>query len=256
MADRGRPTREQGDADEGFLRRWSRRKVEARSPAPAPAEAASDAAEPALASPEQTLASPEQTPEPGRGRQRRSIPRTCPTSKAWTRAPTSRCSCDRAYPSTCAPSPCASCGGPIRSSPSSTEWWNTARTTPSSRGPRASSRPPTGSVADLWTSSRSSRRPTPNPRRRKDRQPGQSRNPDRRASPPRPLSRRRPNQPRREKLAHHSKDPRNRPSDAAASQQGAEVQLRLCVSCSAFNQHRSKLAILQSCAIRTDHLPR
>ncbi|MGH6903908.1 MAG: DUF3306 domain-containing protein [Geminicoccaceae bacterium] len=53
MADRGRPTREQGDGDEGFLRRWSRRKVEARSPAPAPAEAASDAAEPALASPEQ-----------------------------------------------------------------------------------------------------------------------------------------------------------------------------------------------------------
>ena len=64
MADRGRPTRAQREADEGFLRRWSRRKVEARSPAPAPAEAASDAAEPALASPEQTLASPEQTPEP------------------------------------------------------------------------------------------------------------------------------------------------------------------------------------------------
>jgi hypothetical protein len=67
MADRGRPTLAERDADEGFLRRWSRRKVEARSPAPAPAEAASDAAEPALASPEQTLASPEQTPEPGAG---------------------------------------------------------------------------------------------------------------------------------------------------------------------------------------------
>jgi len=67
MADRGRPTRTQREAGEGFLRRWSRRKVEARSPAPAPAEAASDAAEPALASPEQTLASPEQTPEPGAG---------------------------------------------------------------------------------------------------------------------------------------------------------------------------------------------
>jgi hypothetical protein len=53
MADRGRPTRTQREAGEGFLRRWSRRKVEARSPAPAPAEAASDAAEPALASPEQ-----------------------------------------------------------------------------------------------------------------------------------------------------------------------------------------------------------
>jgi hypothetical protein len=64
MADRGRPTLAERDADEGFLRRWSRRKVEARSPAPAPAEAASDAAEPALASPEQTLTSPEQTPAP------------------------------------------------------------------------------------------------------------------------------------------------------------------------------------------------
>ena len=53
MADRGRPTRVQRDADEGFLRRWSRRKAEARSPETPLAEAASDGAEPARASPEQ-----------------------------------------------------------------------------------------------------------------------------------------------------------------------------------------------------------
>jgi hypothetical protein len=53
MADRARPPRVQRDADEGFLRRWSRRKAEARSPETPPAEAASDCAEPALASPEQ-----------------------------------------------------------------------------------------------------------------------------------------------------------------------------------------------------------
>jgi Protein of unknown function (DUF3306) len=52
MADRGRPTREQRDADEGFLRRWSRRKVEARNPAAA--AASSEPAEPVLATAEQT----------------------------------------------------------------------------------------------------------------------------------------------------------------------------------------------------------
>ena len=52
MADRGRPRSHQRDADEGFLRRWSRRKSEARSAATAPIE---DSSDPAPASAEQTL---------------------------------------------------------------------------------------------------------------------------------------------------------------------------------------------------------
>jgi hypothetical protein len=58
MADRDRPTRAQGDADEGFLRRWSRRKAEARSPAAGTPENAGDPAE-------RAPASPGQPPEPG-----------------------------------------------------------------------------------------------------------------------------------------------------------------------------------------------
>jgi hypothetical protein len=50
MAERERPTRERRDADEGFLRRWSRRKAEARS---APLEAASVPTEAPPASREQ-----------------------------------------------------------------------------------------------------------------------------------------------------------------------------------------------------------
>jgi Protein of unknown function (DUF3306) len=50
MAERERPTRERRDADEGFLRRWSRRKAEARS---APIEDASVPAEAPPASREQ-----------------------------------------------------------------------------------------------------------------------------------------------------------------------------------------------------------
>ncbi|MGH6897443.1 MAG: DUF3306 domain-containing protein [Geminicoccaceae bacterium] len=53
MADRGRPTREQRDADQGFLRRWSRRKAEARSPATAPTQDTTASAECAPASLEQ-----------------------------------------------------------------------------------------------------------------------------------------------------------------------------------------------------------
>jgi hypothetical protein len=64
MAERGRPKRAQGGADEGFLRRWSRRKAETRSPEPAPAGAASDAAEPALASPELTPEPAPRAPAP------------------------------------------------------------------------------------------------------------------------------------------------------------------------------------------------
>ena len=50
MAERERPTRERRDADEGFLRRWSRRKAEARS---APIEDASVPTETPPASREQ-----------------------------------------------------------------------------------------------------------------------------------------------------------------------------------------------------------
>jgi hypothetical protein len=59
MADRDRSTSAQGGADEGFLRRWSRRKTEARSAATATSEDPSDAAERAPASPERA-AEPEQ----------------------------------------------------------------------------------------------------------------------------------------------------------------------------------------------------
>jgi hypothetical protein len=53
MADRDRSTRAHGDADEGFLRRWSRRKAEARSAATTPSENPSDPAEGAHPAPEQ-----------------------------------------------------------------------------------------------------------------------------------------------------------------------------------------------------------
>jgi hypothetical protein len=56
MAERDREAREQRDV-EGFLRRWSRRKAEARGPAAPPAAASSEFPEP-------VLASPQQTPEP------------------------------------------------------------------------------------------------------------------------------------------------------------------------------------------------
>jgi hypothetical protein len=63
MAERARPTREQRDADEGFLRRWSRRKAEARS-APTPAMQDSSVPDEAV----QTVpASREQPPEPEKG---------------------------------------------------------------------------------------------------------------------------------------------------------------------------------------------
>jgi hypothetical protein len=60
MADRTRPTGGQRDADEGFLRRWSRRKAEARSVPTTAVENPSVAAEAAPAS-------REQPPEPERG---------------------------------------------------------------------------------------------------------------------------------------------------------------------------------------------
>jgi hypothetical protein len=60
MAERERPTRVQRDADEGFLRRWSRRKAEARS---APTTAIED---PSVAA-EAVPASPERAPEPETG---------------------------------------------------------------------------------------------------------------------------------------------------------------------------------------------
>jgi Protein of unknown function (DUF3306) len=57
MADRGRRTSERRDTDEGFLRRWSRRKIEARTTA-APTEDPSD--DPA----ERAPAAPPQAPQP------------------------------------------------------------------------------------------------------------------------------------------------------------------------------------------------
>jgi Protein of unknown function (DUF3306) len=59
MADRDRPMPEQSDPSEGFLRRWSRRKSEARSTAAAPTEASSEPGQPAPASSEQAF-EPEQ----------------------------------------------------------------------------------------------------------------------------------------------------------------------------------------------------
>jgi hypothetical protein len=64
MADRGDPARARRDADEGFLRRWSRRKAEARSPAPAPTEAPGDPAEPVPGSLEPAQESQKGVPAP------------------------------------------------------------------------------------------------------------------------------------------------------------------------------------------------
>ena len=63
MADRGRGASEQRDANEGFLRRWSRRKAEARSPA-APAEDSRDPAEGAPAPLQQAPEGLERAPAP------------------------------------------------------------------------------------------------------------------------------------------------------------------------------------------------
>jgi hypothetical protein len=60
MADRDDPARARPDADEGFLRRWSRRKAEARSPGTAPG----DTAEPVPASLEPAAESEKAVPAP------------------------------------------------------------------------------------------------------------------------------------------------------------------------------------------------
>jgi hypothetical protein len=64
MADRDRSTRAQGGADEGFLRRWSRRKAEARSAATAAPESSSDPAERARPAPEQPPQAENAAPAP------------------------------------------------------------------------------------------------------------------------------------------------------------------------------------------------
>ena len=108
MADRDRPTRGRAMRmrDSCAAGRGARRGAEPRRP-PRPRTAS------AAASPPRHPYGAETEPAPRRASAGR--PQTCRTSKAWTRARTSRCSCAPAYRRTCARSPCASCGGPIRS---------------------------------------------------------------------------------------------------------------------------------------------